>query len=90
MSRDWLFTPYYDLPLVLAIFSSGSKHVGSAIGDPRDAKRSCIVLHDSQLTVGATQTLRAPPDQKQRAAIFRASLRRNTRLCQATAHTGLL
>jgi|GraSoiStandDraft_60_1057301.scaffolds.fasta_scaffold100820_2 hypothetical protein len=65
------------------------KHVGSAIGDPRYAQRSCIVLHDPHLAVGAIQTVRALPNP-QRVAIFRASLRRSARPCQATAHAMLL
>jgi hypothetical protein len=43
-----------------------SKQVGSAIGDPRDAQRSCIVLHDPHLAVGAIQTDRALPKQQHR------------------------
>jgi hypothetical protein len=75
---------------VPAIISRGPKHVGSAIGDPRDAKRCRFVLHDPDLAVGAIQTVRALPNLQQRVAIFRASLRRSTRLCRATAHTKLL
>ena len=39
------------------------KHVWSAIGDPRYAQRSCIVLHGPHLAVGAIQTVRALPNQ---------------------------
>jgi hypothetical protein len=46
------FTIYHSC---LRLCSGDPKHVGSAIGDPRDTKRSCIVLYDSQLTVGATR-----------------------------------
>ena len=66
MCRDWRFTPHYGLPLMPAIISGDPKHVGSAIGDPRDAQRSCIVLHDPHLAVGAIQTVRALPNQQQR------------------------
>jgi hypothetical protein len=40
------FTLYYGLPLMPAIISGDPKHVGSPIGDPRDAEHSCIALHD--------------------------------------------
>jgi hypothetical protein len=49
--------------------------LGNATGDPRDAKSSCIVLHDPHCAVGTTQTVRVLPDQQQRAAIFRTALR---------------
>jgi hypothetical protein len=65
MCRDWRFTPHYGLPLMSAIISGDPKRVGSAIGDPRDAQRSCIVLHDPHLAVGAIQTVRALPNHQQ-------------------------
>jgi hypothetical protein len=43
-----------------------SKQVQSAIGDPQGAQRSCIVLHDPHLAVGAIQTDRALPKQQHR------------------------
>jgi hypothetical protein len=66
MCYGWRFKPHYGLPLMPAIISGDPKHVGSAIGEPRDARRSCIVLHDRHLAVGAIQTVRALPNQQQR------------------------
>jgi hypothetical protein len=43
-----------------------SKQVESAIGDPQDARRSCIVLPDLHLAVGTIQKDRALPKQQHR------------------------
>jgi hypothetical protein len=52
-----------------------SKQVESAIGDPRDARRSCIVLHDPHLAV--VQSRRTVPCQNNSiAVILRASSRK--------------
>jgi hypothetical protein len=53
-----------------------SKQVESAIGDPRDAQGSCIVLHDPHLAVGAIQTDRALPNNSIAVIPLRASLRK--------------
>ena len=76
MCRDWRFTPHYGLPLMPAIISGGPKRVGSAIGDPRDAQRSCIVLHDPHLAAGAIQTVHAHCQTNNSAVIFLTSLRK--------------
>jgi hypothetical protein len=43
-----------------------SNQVESSIGDPKDARRSCIVLHDLHSAVGAIQKDRALPKQQHR------------------------
>jgi hypothetical protein len=60
MCRGWLFTPHYDLALVLAIVLRRSETcLGGAIGDPRDAMCFCIVLHDFRFDRRYNQTFRA-------------------------------
>ena len=59
-------SPHFGLPLMPAIISGDPKRAGSAMGNPQDAQRSCIALHDTHLAVGAIQTLRALPHQQQR------------------------
>jgi hypothetical protein len=66
MCRDWRLTPHFGLPVMPAIISGDPKRAGSAMGNPQDAQRSCIVLHDPHLAVGAIQMLRALPNQQQR------------------------
>jgi hypothetical protein len=83
---DWRFTPHYGLPLM---YLRSSPAVRSMLGAPL-VTHETPVLHDPDLAVGAIQTVRALPNLQQRAAIFRASLQRSTRLCRATAHTKLL
>ena len=66
-----------------------SKQVESALGDPNDAWRSCIVLHDLHLAVGAIQKDRALPKTAASRSSFVPACKRSTWLCQATAQTTL-